>query len=203
MTKLDYSGNITDDIKLVKDFSDKRQKRFFRFDMIYLGILISYLIFFVGMSLSGNKTPNLSIYVNTLIIYRNLFYIMRLSKKSKADDARWRIDRLFNKIFEEKSEDNNLSLPLDTKDLEDAVIITNEETEEKRDESGIVYNYIETIINYIYFIDKEDRINALREIRKTIMDEELNKEVETVLELLSADELPEVLPVKQVLKLEK
>ena len=46
-------------------------------------------------------------------------------------------------------------------------------------------------------------VTVLKEIKDTIKDENNEKNVETYLELLSVNELPDELPVKRVLKLAK
>lgn len=203
MDKLEYYGNLVDDIKLIKKYTAKKDKLFFRLDLTYLGILIVYLIAYLGLFMAGIKMPIPALYINYLIIYRNIFFIYRLSKKNRADDARRLINNLISKIFKERNQDNNYSEMLDIEDFENSVIVSDTNKEKEYDENGKIISNIEEFINYIYFIDKEDRINALKEIRKVIKIDGEDEEIQKSLELLTSVELPENIPVKQTLKLKK
>lgn len=204
MSNLDYYGNLTDDIKLIKKYSGKKNNLFMKIDIVYLAILISYLIFVFARCANGLGTiPGLQTFINLMIITRNLIYIKRLNTKNKADSARSRIASLATKIFEEKNQANNLSGRLYSSDFEEAIIIEEHESTKKYDENNVVYDYIDTVVNYIYLLDSEDTITVLKEIKDTIKDENNEKNVETYLELLSVNELPDELPVKRVLKLAK
>lgn len=204
MTDLEYNGTLTSDIKLMKKTSEKREKIIMGLDLTYLFVLIAYLIYIFARCANGlGNNPTLTIFINSLIITRNLLYIKKLRTKNKAAEARARISYLINKIFHIKSQDNNLSGHLYTDDFENAVVVKNEEHVKQYDENDDVRSYVDTITNYIYLLDSEDVINVLKEVKKTVQEPDEEKMTETTLELLSPEEFPENLPVKQVLKLRK
>ncbi len=204
MTNLEYSGELTKDISIIKKTSTKRQAVICGFDIAYVLILISYLIFVIARLVNGlGSVPNLSIYVNFLITIRCSLYIKNTSNLSKATDARHRIYNLINEIFDIKNQGNNISCTLNVYDFENSIIEEEKMRDKEYDENNKMRSDTDTIINYIYLLDDEDRINVLREIKKKIKNAGFDKIVETKLELLDPEDIPEVLPVKQVLKLKK
>ncbi len=204
MTNLEYYGNLTNDINLIKKTSEKRQKLFSKLDITYLCILAAYLIFiFVRIGNGLSTIPSLNIFVNTLIITRNLISIKLTKNKTKAEEARSKIGSLIGKIFNAKIQDNNLPGKLFVDDFENSVIIENEEHVKRYNEKNDVQSYIDTVTSYIYLLDSENTINVLKEVKRTIQEPKEEKSTEVTLELLSPEDLPEDLPVRQVLRFRK
>lgn len=201
MTNLEYYGNLTNDINLIKKTSEKRQKLFFKLDIFYVCSLIAYLIYvFVRIGNGLGTIPSLNIFVNTLIITRNIISIKMTKNKTKAEEARSKIASLIGKIFNAKIQDNNLPGKLFVDDFENSIIIENEEHVKRYNEKNDVQSYIDTVTSYIYLLDSENTINVLKEVKKTIQEPKEEKSTEVTLELLSSEDLPEDLPVRQVLR---
>lgn len=204
MTNLEYPGDLTKDIKLLQKTNPRRQNLLFKLDLIYMIILLIYLIFvFVRVANGMGMIPSLTTFINSLIIIRSSISIKNTSNKSRAISAKFRITKLIKNIFNIKNEGNNLSGKLDIDNFEQAFIIEEKGHVKKYDENDKVYSKVDTISNYIYLIDSENSINVLKEIKETITSDANNKTVETRLELLDTEDIPENLPVKQVLKLKK
>lgn len=203
MTNLEYHGSLVDDIKLIKKNNKKREKKIFKMELCYLVFLSAYLIYIFFRVANGLGTiPSLNLFVNILIITRSCLSIKHTNAKRKKDYAVSRVRYLANKILNKKNLDNNISGHLNIDNFEKSVIIEEKEDIKKYDENDDLYDYIDIVNNYIYLLDSENELNVLKEVRR-----ELNKDgittTESSLELLDREDLPEELPVKQVLKLRK
>lgn len=197
---VDYSGDLTKDIKLLKKTTKKRQKIWTKIDLAYLISLLLYLGYVLAKCSNGLENfASFNAFLQTLIISRNVIYIRNISIKNKALKARDRIHRLINKLI---STENYYGM-LTTEDFEKAIVIKSKDHEKKYDDDNCEYNYIDTVINNIYLLNSEGAINVLKEIKKTITNSEKEEKEESTLEFLDEENLPQDLPVKQVLRLEK
>lgn len=203
MDDLYYNGSITEDIKKIKKVKKRNEELLHKIDIVYLIILTIYLIIILTRLINGEQNlPLINLSANTLIIIRNTYYIKFMSAKRKAESAYDRINRFIRQIYEKKEEANNQSAKISVDNIVDSLVIEATSDTKKYDDYNKLYEDIDELCNYIYFIDENERINLLKEIRTKIKKPHDSKQEKVELELVELEDQKQ-LPVKQVLKLKK
>ncbi len=179
MKKISYKGSLTDDLKIRKYRNQNSIKEY----IITLAlVMLSFIILkcFLGYGSTSFLIP--------MFVAKYCLKVIDDHEK-KQTDAVFAHDRITFLAHTLKSASET---------LEDTVVISSSEIEEGIDE------YIELITSEIYYLDLEDKIQVLKEIKKIIKKKDgdaTHKETELLkLEETDLESIPSI-PVKQVLKL--
>ncbi len=204
MDNLHYNGSLIDDIKIVKKVNKRNTKLWNKLDTAYILTLVILCIIILAQLINGEPyIPLVNFTSSTLIIVRNSISTKFSKDKIKFYNAKTKIGNLIKDIYHKKEETfNNQSAKINIDDFVNSLVIESTSKTKKYDDYNDLYEDIEKLYNYIYFLDENDQINLLKEIRTKIKKPH-NQEIEkTELELVEIED-PSELPVKQTLKLIK
>ncbi|MCH5167636.1 MAG: hypothetical protein J1F35_07100 [Erysipelotrichales bacterium] len=216
MKDVNYEGSITEDIALVNDTDNslKEIKKSKSLNIIFFagGSIISYIV---------STTFGVSVITDILwsfIFFGSILLAIRTKVKNAFRKLAKEIAELHIKNFcfdldNDKTNTKMLTETVSYENIKNATVVINSQSSEDAimDKTflGIMPNeedfqeYIDIIISDIYFLDLNNRIRALREI-KNIAKLNSKKEFGTEnskLQEFEPNDFPKELPVKQVLRL--
>ena len=199
MNIIRYNGNLEEDIKYSKPFNKKKEIK-----NRIISFILGIPIYILGISILGLDKDM----IKTQIIYFSSFYFLSASaiqyvihiilEKLYSElnkDANKRLDNLVNDL-------NTDNILVDKENIQSAIIKENQE-KTVTEKNGIKKSQ-EIISNQFYFLDKEEKIRFLKQIKRII---KLNKKIvndETTL-YYSDEDLTnqENIPVEIIKRLER
>lgn len=201
MNYLNYNGDLKDDIEnSKKPFNGKRE-----FVSRVISFIIGIPVYCLGETLFGFDRESLK---NNILYYSSCYvvletaiqcYVFKRNKKKTDERYENSNQRLYSVITNMNLFLNN-PVEVSKEDLQRAVIF--EDSEKVTDVVNDVKKSTETITNTFYFLDKKDKIQVLKSIRKILKDGRKTTSDTTSL-YYTPEEMDALnLPVKRVKKLE-
>lgn len=215
MKKVKYEGSLTDDLRFLRNNKTLKlpiSKNFFKILCIVFSVLTvtsvcGMLLGLVESTLLISLLPSISL----LLITRSSTSKFGISTKSLRIKTGFKIEDLSQELISFKQVKKKLSLDniYTPEEIRDAVVI-------ERDKFDPIYKeytsytkadldaYLDTIISDIYFVNDQNKIAVLREIKEVFLINKKRKMTKcSTLYQLEAKEMPKEneMPVKQTLEL--
>ncbi len=206
MKEIKYVGSLTDDLDEINGRNKDNEITSTLFKVFKSISLIVVILFIISVITGGlnpvilsSLTSSLTAITITRAARTNIFAARNLKKMQ--------LKTQISSLAFELSKRADFKEEYYTENIEDAVIIKNDER--SNDESEIhesdIDDYIKEITSDIYFLNKQDKIKVLREIKSVFYSKDYERTISAATKLyeLEENELPKQnkLPVKQVLKL--
>ena len=200
MTSLNYYGDLKNDIKNSNSPFNRKKEILERIISFIMGIPIVFLLnVFIGLDKESIKSQILywtSIYA---VVNSSWQYFVYRGNKNKTIKAYEKANKNLDYLVGDLGLKNIMTI--DKEDLQRAIVI--EEKDEFLEETEETKKSSKTVTRQFYFLDREEKIRALKSIRKVLKEGRKVTSDETSL-YYSEEDLDYLrLPVRIVKKLEK
>ena len=215
MKKLDYEGSLIDDLNLINEKEPTDMDIAFKGILSYIALITVDVLWCLLFTLQGHPIIGYSLIGSSSSIFVNIKDSARKKeneKKDKKKDALKRIKKFFKTIFD--SESTNDLVNLDSYEtLKDAIVVTDSQRVEQEDRrlerlyQDNLKKYYEVVISDIYYLDLDNQIKILREIKEIVLFESKKAKSSYIkyssLNILEEEDYPSELPVQKLLELNK
>ena len=218
MKNVIYPGSLIEDIKLINEEEEPITKIQKRKTLAFMAIIFADVFLIV----TGALFKNFQSACIAVVSFNNLYVVTSNFKQTKRSGklveqrfARKRILNLIENFQLESRISKDLPYNVSLEGLKDAVIVENENESYNNENNEDIDEYIEVVTSDIYYLDLNNKIKALREI-KEIANTEKQKSIfglkiksskksqytkNISLQALDKEDLPDELPVSITLKL--
>lgn len=229
MKDVEYNGSLTKDLELINGDEKEKKESDRKTWIAWISLTVLDAIWMSLFSLHGHLA------IGSLLIGFStssyIYYIGSLKRKEeergyKKSAAITRVIEFAKNLSTDKKNAKDLQSSVTLDNLKDAIVITETKTIEKPSElieqsnDGDIQDileYVDVITSDIYYVDTNNRVRALREIKeivtmgpkeednslKIVSTQKLPIHQEIVLRAFEEDDYPVELPVKQVLTLKQ